>query len=46
MLENLTPAGTFLIFAAMCAPYIIIIWRLVPETSGKSLEDIEKHWDN
>ena len=46
MLETLTPAGTFLIFAAMCAPYIIIIWRLVPETSGKSLEDIEKHWDN
>jgi hypothetical protein len=44
MLETITPAGTFLLFAAMCPPYIIIVWRFVPETSGKSLEDIEKHW--
>lgn len=44
MLQNLTPAGTFLIFAAMCIPYILIIWKLVPETTGKSLEEIEKNW--
>jgi MFS transporter, SP family len=45
MLQNLTPAGTFLIFAGMCIPYILIIWKLVPETTGKSLEEIEKNWD-
>ena len=45
MLQNLTPAGTFLIFAGMCVPYILIIWKLVPETTGKSLEEIEKNWD-
>ena len=42
MLQNLTPAGTFLIFAGMCVPYILIIWKLVPETTGKSLEEIEQ----
>lgn len=44
MLENLTPAGTFFLFAAMCVPYILIIWKAVPETTGRSLEEIEKYW--
>ena len=46
MLENLTPAGTFFLFAAMCVPYIVIMWRAVPETTGRSLEEIEKYWKN
>lgn len=45
MLQNLTPAGTFLLFGLMCVPYILIIWKLVPETTGKSLEEIEKIWE-
>ena len=44
MLQNLTPAGTFLLFAFMCVPYILIVWKLVPETTGKSLEEIERYW--
>ena len=44
MLQNLTPAGTFFLFAIMCVPYILIIWKLVPETTGKTLEEIEKYW--
>lgn len=44
MLANLTPAGTFLLFAVMCVPYMLIMWRLVPETAGMSLEDIERYW--
>ena len=44
MLENLRPTGTFLLFAMMCVPYILIVWRLVPETTGKSLEEIERYW--
>lgn len=44
MLQNLTPAGTFCLFALMCIPYILIVWKLVPETTGKSLEEIERHW--
>lgn len=45
MLQHLTPAGTFLLFALMCLPYILIIWKLVPETTGKSLEEIERIWE-
>ena len=44
MLQNLTPAGTFLLFAVMCVPYMLIVWKLVPETTGKSLEEIERYW--
>ena len=44
MLENLTPAGTFFLFAAMCVPYILIMWKGVPETTGKTLEEIEQYW--
>ena len=45
MLQTLTPAGTFVLFAFMCVPYILIIWKLVPETTGKSLEEIERYWE-
>ena len=44
MLENLTPAGTFFLFAFMCLPYLYIMWRHVPNTTGKTLEEIEKYW--
>lgn len=44
LLKNLTPAGTFLLFAFMCIPYMLIMWKLVPETTGKTLEEIEAWW--
>ena len=44
LLENLTPAGTFFLFAGMCIPYILIMWKAVPETTGKTLEEIEGYW--
>lgn len=44
MLETFTPGATFLLFAAMCIPYILIVWKLMPETAGKSLEEIERFW--
>lgn len=44
MLQNLSPAGTFLLFALMCIPYMLIFWKLIPETTGKSLEEIEAYW--
>lgn len=43
-LSTLKPAGTFFMFAAMCVPYMLIVWKLMPETAGKSLEDIERFW--
>ena len=37
-------AGTFFIFAVMCIPYMLIMWKVIPETTGKSLEEIERFW--
>lgn len=45
MLENLMPTGTFILFAVMCIPYMLIVWKLMPETAGKSLEEIEAFWE-
>lgn len=44
LLENATQAGTFFLFAFMCIPYMFIVWKLMPETAGMSLEDIERFW--
>jgi MFS transporter, SP family, arabinose:H+ symporter len=44
MLTTFTPTGTFLLFAVMCVPYMLIVWKLLPETTGKSLEEIEEMW--
>lgn len=41
-----SPAGTFLIFALMCIPYMLIMWKVIPETTGKTLEEIENYWTN
>lgn len=43
MLETLSPAVTFFVFALCCIPVSFIL-RLIPETKGLSLEDIEKEW--
>lgn len=43
-LENIKPAGTFWLFALLTIPAIYISVRLLPETKGKSLEEIEQFW--
>ena len=39
-------AGTFFLFAVMCVPYMLIMWKVIPETTGKTLEEIEEYWTN
>ncbi|MGA2625164.1 MAG: sugar porter family MFS transporter [Bacteroidota bacterium] len=41
MLERCGPGGTFWIFAALCLPALLLVWKLLPETKGRSLEEIE-----
>jgi len=43
-MATLGASGTFLLFAFMCLPYLFVMWRLVPETTGRSLEEIEAFW--
>lgn len=44
LMTTLSPAGVFWLFGLMCIPYMYITWKLVPETTGKSLEEIERDW--
>jgi sugar porter (SP) family MFS transporter len=43
-LDNLGPATTFWIFGFFCIPTMWIGWKIMPETKGKTLEEIEKYW--
>ncbi len=44
MNENLGPATCFWLYAALCSPSLLFVWKVVPETKGKTLEEIEKSW--
>jgi SP family arabinose:H+ symporter-like MFS transporter len=46
LIESIQPSGTFFLYAGLTLPAIWFIWRFVPETKGKSLEEIEKYWKN
>ena len=41
---RLSASGVFWLFGIMCFPYLLITYFLVPETTGKSLEEIEREW--
>jgi SP family xylose:H+ symportor-like MFS transporter len=34
----------FYLYAAFCAVLVAVVWLGVPETKGRSLEEIEAHW--
>ncbi|WP_435367907.1 sugar porter family MFS transporter [Paenibacillus lutimineralis] len=44
MLNSAGPALTFWIFGLMALITVVFTWRKVPETKGKSLEEIESLW--
>jgi sugar porter (SP) family MFS transporter len=39
-----TAAGVFLLYAVVCIGAFLFVWRGVPETKGRTLEEIEKFW--
>ncbi len=40
----LTPSGAFSLYAFFCAATLVFVWKVVPETRGKTLEEIERLW--
>jgi sugar porter (SP) family MFS transporter len=44
LIETLGAGNTFLLYAAMMAPAFWFVYKMIPETKGKTLEEIEKHW--
>jgi len=44
LVERIGSAATFWTYGAMCAVAIVFVARFVPETKGRSLEEIERSW--
>ena len=46
LVNALTISGAFLLYAGISAAAFIFIWRAVPETKGRTLEEIERWWSH
>ena len=44
LVEKIGSTGAFWVYAAMSVVNLLFIWRLMPETKGRSLEEIERSW--
>jgi sugar porter (SP) family MFS transporter len=42
--RNFNHAFPFYIYAAFCVVLVLVVWRLTPETKGRTLEEIERSW--
>jgi sugar porter (SP) family MFS transporter len=44
LVRAFTAAGAFWVYAVMCAATVWFVWKFMPETKGKNLEEIEQQW--
>ena len=44
LVETFHHAFPFWVYGLLCLVLVIFVWRCLPETKGKSLEDIERMW--
>jgi sugar porter (SP) family MFS transporter len=44
LVSAITTSGTFWLYAAICVITFLFVWRVTPETKGKTLEQIERMW--
>lgn len=46
LIRALGVSGTFAIYAVLSALSFVFVWSMVPETRGKTLEEIQRQWGN
>jgi SP family xylose:H+ symportor-like MFS transporter len=46
LLDKFHHAFPFWLYGIFCVVLVAFVWRFLPETKGKTLEEIEKHWMN
>jgi sugar porter (SP) family MFS transporter len=44
LVERIGSTGAFWLYAAMSVVNLAFVWRVMPETKGRSLEEIERSW--
>jgi len=44
LVERFHHGFPFWIYGTLCVVSVLFVWAFVPETKGKTLEEIEKHW--
>jgi SP family arabinose:H+ symporter-like MFS transporter len=44
LVKAVSATGAFLVYSGMCVVTFFIVWRFVPETKGRTLEEIEQFW--
>ena len=42
--DGIGASSTFFLFACILVPQIIMVWKWMPETAGRSLEEIERSY--
>jgi len=46
LVRQFSHAFPFYLYAAFCAVLVLVVWRFVPETKGRTLEQIEQSWNH
>lgn len=45
LIHSIGVSGTFMVYAFLCVVSFVFIWKMIPETRGKTLEQIQHEWE-
>jgi MFS family permease len=44
LVKYLGASGAFALYAGLCVTTFVFVWRFIPETKGRTLEQIQQFW--